>query len=328
MNKVYVTKDVAYGAKVGGGVVSTTKDLPNLVQGALAFFTEGGVILTVAGAAAALADVKRVQVAVGRGEDTQLTNILRKAVNGINVGNYRAFVKPVIKVTPVATSGEGELVVKISDTSFNSNTNIATENISVWKKAGETHAAAITKVVAKLNATSLVTAATADAAANFTVTPKENGTVIEVSVGGLIEGAVIATTTPMVYGQGMGADVLQMEKDASVEEGNNNYIDYTDAFYKRPMETVASTNYDIITMNWEGTHSSPSSTKNVMHNTLSIACVESATASVVAGEEALGQDTANIVALIALIFPTAYSGSSAAETSTDDGTDNDGIAGN
>lgn len=323
MNRLYVLKDVAYGAKVGGGVVATTKDLPSLTQGALAIFNDKGAILTVAGAAAALADSKNVQLAVGRAEDSQLIVVSRKAINDINLGNYRAFVKPIIKVTPVATSGEGELVVKVSDTSFNSNTNIASINVSVWKKTGETHVQAIAKLVAKLNATTLVTAATADAGANFTITPKETGVVIEVSVGGLIEGALIATTTPMVYGQGLGADVLQMEKDASVEEGNGNYIDYTSEFYKRPMEASASANYDLITLSWNGVHSSPSTTKVVMHNTLSIACVDGVTPNTT-----LKQDTANMMALLALIFPTAYSGASAAETATDDGTDNDGVSGN
>lgn len=323
MNKLYVLKDVAYGEKVGGGVVASVKEIPDLVPGALAIFNEKGEVLTVAGASAALADSKDVQIAVGRAEDSQLLVVNRKAINSIVRGNYRAFIKPVIKVTPVATSGEGELVVKVSDTSFNSNTNIATENISVWKKAGETHVQAIAKVVAKLNNTSLVTAATADAGVNFTITPKEDGVVIEVSVGGLIEGAVISTETDMVYGQGLGADVLQMEKDASVEEGNGNYIDYTQEFYKRTMETNTSVNYDMITLAWNGVHSSPSTTKVVMHNNLTIATVNGTAANTT-----LNQDTDNIMALLALIFPTSYSGAAAAETATDDGTDNDGVAGN
>lgn len=327
MNRLYVLKDVAYGAKVGGGVVATTKDLPNLTQGALAIFNDKGAILTVAGAAAALADSKSVQLAVGRAEDSQLIVVNRKAVNDINLGSYRAFTKPVIKVGgsgfAISLSGTGEVVVKISDVSFNSNTNIATQNVSVWKNAGDTTAVVLAKVVEKLNAGTLVTAAVVDTNTGFTVTPKDNGVVIEVSVGGLIEGSKIATTTPMVYGQGLGADVLQMEKDASVEEGNGNYIDYTSEFYKRPMEVSASVNYDLITLAWDGTHASPSHTKTVMHNTLSIACVNGVTPSTT-----LNQDTANMMALLALIFPTAYSGASAAETATDDGTDNDGVAGN
>lgn len=321
MNRLYVLKDVAYAEKVGGGAIASVKELADLVPGALALFNEKGELVTAANTGTTLPDSKVVQAAVGRAEDSQVLVIPRMGVNA-NLGEYRAFVKPVIKVTPVATSGEGELVVKVSDTSFNSNTNIATVNVSVWKKAGESHADAIAKVVAKLNAGSLVTAATADAGANFTVTPKENGVVIEVSVGGLIEGAVISTETDMVYGQGLGSDVLQMEKDASVEEGNGNYIDYTEEFYKRQMEADPSANYDIATLSWEGTHSSPSTTKVVMHNTLSIACVD----GVVAG--AGNQASADVMALIAGIFPTAYSGATAAETGADDGTDNDGVAGN
>lgn len=319
MNRIFIAKDVAYGAKDGGGVVASTKDLPSLTQGAIAFFTNKGIALTAANAAANLVDVKTIQVGIGRLEDSQLIPVPRVGIKGINLGKYRAFTKPVIKVTPIATTGEGELVVKVSDTSFNSNTSVSARNVSVWKKAGETHVQAIAKVVAKLNATDLVTSATADAGANFTVTPKTDGTTIEVAVGGLIEGATIATTTEMIYGQGVGKDVLQMEKDASVEEGNNNYIDYTSDFYKRTMEASTAVNYDIATLSWTGTHSSPSSTKNVMHNTLSLATVNGA---------ANGQESANIMALLALIFPTAYSGASAAEVATDDGTDTDGIAGN
>ncbi len=60
-----------------------------------------------------------------------------------------------------------------------------------------------------------------------------------------------------------------------------------------------------------------------MRNRIIIATLTNATANA-----ALGQDDANLMALIALIFGNAYTATAGTEIGTDDGTDQDGVSGN
>jgi len=137
----------------------------------------------------------------------------------------------------------------------------------------------------------------------------------------LIENNDKVLSTAPVYGIGRGIDALQMEKDFSTEEGNGNYTEYTAEWYSRVMEAVASSNYDMITLLWEGVHSSPTVSKNVMKNRVIIATVNG-----ISGGN--GQSAASIMTLLALIFSTAYTSTTGTETVTDSGTAYDGIAGN
>lgn len=328
MNRLCVLKDVAYAAKVGGGVIASIKEVNLLAPGALAFFNPKGTLLTVANAAVNVADVKEVTIASGRALDNQIINQVPRKLNDVNLGVYRAFTKPVITlgVLSIGASDEGEISIRVSDTSYTSKYNIRTVSGSYYKKATTSISSAVDAVVAKLNnPESFVVATKTGTTPNFsiTLTPKENGVTISAALSGLVEGDPVAITTPMIYGIGEGTDILQTEKDFSVEEGNGNYIDYTSEWYKRNMEANASANYDVITLLWEGTHTSPTRTHNVMRNRVVIATLTNATANA-----ALGQDDANLMALIALIFGNAYTATAGVEIGTDDGTDQDGISGN
>jgi len=429
MNRIFVLKDVAYASKVGGGVIASAKEVNVLSKGALAFFTDRGLLLTPANAAATLPDVKEVMIAVGREADTQVITIPRRIVN-INRANYRAFVKPVFTVGPLSilAGAVGEAFIKVSDISFTSRYSPRLVNASVYKKAGDTIESVVDALVAKLNgvgsfvtaskvnldgayevSTIVVTAAataagtatvslngvsvnlplTADTIAvntneiaaaidaledytavsdginkvtitavaagvqtdiatyaagtattsaatlavvtqgvdstntlfSIVITPKEDEVAIEINMGGLIENNDKVLSTAPVYGIGRGIDALQMEKDFSTEEGNGNYTEYTAEWYSRVMEAVASSNYDMITLLWEGVHSSPTVSKNVMKNRVIIATVNG-----ISGGN--GQSAASIMTLLALIFSTAYTSTTGTETVTDSGTAYDGIAGN
>jgi VCBS repeat-containing protein len=328
MNRICVLKDVDYAAKVGGGVIASIKEVNLLVPGALAFFNSKGTLLTAANAAANVADIKEITIASGRALDNQIINQVPRKLSDINLGVYRAFTKPVVTVgvLSIGAADEGEISVRVSDTSYTSKFNIRTASGSYYKKATTSISDAVDAVVAKLNKPeSFIVATKTGTTPNFsiTITPKENGVTISAALSGLVEGDPITTTTPMVYGIGEGTDILQTEKDFSVEEGNGNYIDYTTEWYKRNMEAVASANYDVITLSWEGTHTSPTRTHNVMRNRVVIATLTNATAN-----DALGQDDANLMAIIALIFGNAYTTTAGAEIATDDGTDQDGVSGN
>jgi len=427
MNRIFVLKDVAYAAKVGGGVIAGANEVNLLSPGALAFFTPQGTLLTLANAAATIPDIKDIAVASGRAEAGQLVNQVPRVVKDINLANYRAFTRPVVTVGPfsIIAADEGDASIRVSDISYTSKYNTRLVNGSTYKKANQTIEQAVDSMVAKLNvagswvtatktdlvgvqeeATIQVTAACTsdgtatvdlngvtvnlpltndtiavntaeitsainalpdwtatddtvdtvtvvaalvgtrtdianyaagtattsaatlvttvqgvDSAGTFTVaiTPNEDGVSLEVALDGLIAGDVIATTTTPVYGIGGGADVLQMEKDFSVEEGNGNYIDYTAEWYGRSMEALAASNYDLITTTWGGIHNTPSQAKSVMHNRAVIACVNAAGS---------GQSATDVLAIMALIFGNVFAATTGYETATDDGTDYDGVPGN
>lgn len=427
MNRIFVLKDVAYAAKVGGGVIAGAKEVNLLSPGALAFFTPQGTLLTLANAAATVPDLKEVMVASGRENDNQLIGQVPRKLNEINRVNYRAFVKPVLTIGPlsIAAADVGEASIRVSDISYTSRYNTRLLTASFYKKASTTITETVDALLAKLNKTdSYVTAtkvdlvgqyevstikvtAAATAAGTATVdlngvtinlpltittiaantaeitavidalpgytatddgvdtvtivatthgvetdiatyaaggattsaatltttvqgvadtgvsysiviTPNDDGVSISAAVSGLVEGDAMSSSTP-VYGMGDGVDVLQMEKDFSVEEGNGNFIDYTAEWYKRNMEAIAASNYDLITMLWEGTHSSPTRSHNVMKNRAVVSCINGA---------GNGQSATQVLAIMALIFGNVFSTTAGAEISTDSGTAHDGVAGN
>ena len=428
MNRIFVLKDVAYAAKVGGGVVTGANDINNLSPGALAFFTPQGTLLTLANAAATIPDIKEVMVASGREADNNLVTQLPRVVNNINRANFRAFTRPIVTVgtLSIAAGDEGDASIRVSDISYTSRYSTRPLNGSIYKRTTQTIEQAVDALVARLNvfdswvvatkndlvgvqevATLTVTAAATaagtanvdlngvnvplpgitdsdvatntdeiaaaiDALADWTavsdsvdevtitavlvgtrvdlanfaagtattlaateattvqgvdslgtftidITPKEDGVAIHVAVDGLIELDPVNETTATIYGIGGGEATLQMEKDFSVEEGNANHIDYTADWYKRNMEAVVATDYDMITTTWDGIHSTPSQKKSVMHNRAVIAAVNGA---------GNGQSATQVLAIMALIWGNAFAATTGYETATDDGTDYDGIPGN
>ena len=321
MNRIFVLKDVAYAAKQGGGVISGYKEINLLTQGALAFFTERGVLLTAANAAATLPDVKTIQIASGRANDTSLiSEVPRRDVN-INLGSFRAFVKKVITVgaLPVVDNEEGS--IKVSDITYTSKYQVRSQTGSDYKTTGKTVEASIDSVVSKLNASSSFIVATKTGSSpdfSITLTPKDEDVDIDVALSGSFALAPKVISTAPVYGSGRGQDVAQMEKDFSPETGNGNYTDLTDLWNTTPLEAVSTASYDLITILWEGQHESPTVSKKVMKNRAIISTINGAAA---------GQAAATLMTLIALIFGSAYT-ATGTEPGADDGTDNDGVAGN
>lgn len=329
MNRVFALKDVAYGAKTGGGVVANFNELDELAVGAFAVLNDKGVLVPVLTPAATLLDSKTVQIAHNRNGQLQIVNLVpRKDLVNLTRVNYKAPVKPIITVGGTSAllalpfTTEGEVNIQVKDTSYSSSGNFGFKNVSTYKKASMTNEAIVDDLVAKLNyGNSFVTAAKVGggtANMGITITPKENNVSIGVSVSGMFEGASIVTTTAMVHSVGTGEDVLQMEKDATTEQGNSNFIDYTTEHYSQTLGADVNATYDVITLSWEGVHFGATTSKKVMYNNLSIA-VES---------DAVTLNTAGVLAILTPIFTGVFTTTSGAESAADDGTDLDGVAGN
>jgi len=328
MNKMYVLKDVAFGTKVGGGIVADINEVDELAPGATAFFNEKGVYLTaiLLATPATLADQKTVTMAVGRNDGgTQIFTVPRKDVD-VNRGNFRAFTRPTINVGGVTAqlnlpiTGTGDVSIKINDTTHTSAFNIRTKNVSVYKTAAMSAENVVDELVTRINKITWLSAVKLNATTNYgiAITPTQDQVTISVHASEMIADADISIATDFVYGQGVGTDVLQMEKDFSTEEGNSNPIDWNAEYYPRVMEVNPNGNYDLVSLKWVGQHQTPTTFKNVMNNNLVFSSVNGAT----------NQSATLVVALLALIFGTAYTADAGAETATDSGTQHDGIAGN
>jgi hypothetical protein len=331
MNGIAVLKDVAYATKRGGGLVTTLNDVGNVGAGALAIMNEKGVVINLANAVAEMADNKYFSIVSGRANDNKVVTLIPRVGLNINKANYRATVAAVTTIggTTVGLAlpftDEGEASITVTDISYSGSSIPRRVRASAYKRVGMTNELFVDKLVTSLNRVDsfVVAAKVGGGTANMgiTITAKDGKSVLDANCMDMFENASNVVTTAYVHGQGEGVDIAQMEKDASVEDGNSNYIDFTDEHYSVPTETVTSANYDVITLNWEGMHSSPSRSQKVMINNLSIACIQGAATLE-------GQNATDIMAILNLIVGNAYDTAEGAETADDDGTSVDGIAGN
>jgi len=341
MNRLVVLKDVAYAAKKGGGTIAGANELNVLASGALAFLNDRGELLVVTPegvdpvanpafiASALVADSKSFTLAVGRSAGVQVINTIpRQEIEAVTYKGYKAPVAMVVTVGGI-TAGKAlvfaeneEAVVKVYDTSFTSRYNIQDMNVSTMKRIGETNEAVVDRLVAKLNKEDsfVIAAKVGGGTANMgiTLTPKDARTTITAAISGTFEFGNIETTTAQIYGDGVGEDILLIEKDFSVEEGNGNYIDYGGDYYKRSFDTDPNANYDVINMIWEGRHSSPTRTHNVMRNRVMIAAIDGA----------VNQAGTAVLFYLKSLIGKAFDSVAGAEPAADDGTATDGVAGN
>lgn len=320
MDNILVTKDVAYAAKVGGGVIAGANELDQLVDGALAFIDENGTLITTATLGTGdFADSKIAQIAIGRSDLGKIFPVVRGNVSDINLVNYKASVLPVTTITfpTLATADtEGDVSVVVKDTSFASNYNIRTKSASSYKRAGQTQDSVTIDLVAKLNASNTWFTAARVNATTITITPVEAKTTLGINTNGLASFSTIAVTTALVYGSGAGADVLQIEKDFSVNEGNGNYTELSDLWYKQNMSADPSTNYDLLTLTFDGTHSTASTRKIVAQRRLIIATPNGA---------ANGQSATIIMSYLGALFANAQGSTNLIESGADDGSATDNV---
>lgn len=337
MDAIVILKDVAYASKKGGGTVTNQNDIGELVAGAVAFLNDKGEVLKESGvtagtidtAVAGYADSKWFSVAVGRSNDVKVITNIPRDLATLNVVDYLETVAAVYTIggvdaataLPIEADAEGEYSIAVTDISYSGSQIPPRIRASVYKRVGMTVEQTVDKLVARLNQIdSFVTATKINTGENFgiTITAKEERTVLDVNAMDLLQDASNVVTTAYVHGKGEGGDILQMEKDYSSYEGNGNYIDYTDLHYTRPMEADASANYDGISMLWEGKHSSPSRSHNVMRRTLTIACINGA------GD----QNVDEVLIFLKALVGEAYTADSGIETAEDNSNELDGVSGN
>ena len=180
----------------------------------------------------------------------------------------------------------GDYYINVKDNTFTNKFGARTKDASGYRQAYMSEENVVDDVVAKLNSgdTFVVATKTGNSTDGWgvSITTKEYGVTLGVSVGGMFESTPFYSdgtkgSTAIVWGFGTAADILQMEKDFSVFEGNSNSIEYKDEYFSVPNVTDSSVVYETINIMWKGTHESPSTRKTVMNNRLVIAGVNGST---------------------------------------------------
>ena len=180
----------------------------------------------------------------------------------------------------------GDYYINVKDNTFTNKYGVQTKHASGYRQAYMTEENIVDDVVAKLNSgESFITATKTGNATDgwgVSITTKEYGVTMGVSVGGMFEGTPFYSdgtkgSTAIVFGLGTSADILQLEKDFSVNEGNSNSIEYTTEYFSVPNETVAGAVYETINIMWTGQINTPSTRKTVARNRLVIAGINGST---------------------------------------------------
>ena len=203
-----------------------------------------------------------------------------------NLAGTVAAVTANIDGTTLQFDSVGDYYVNVKDNTFTNKFGVQTVDASGYRQAYMSEEDVVDDVVAKLNKTGSFVVATKTGNTTdgwgISITTKEYGVVLGVSVGGMFEGTPFYNdgtkgSTAMVFGMGTSEIVLQLEKDFSVNVGNSNSIEYKDEYFSVPNETVNGALYETINILWKGTMETPSTRKTVANNRLVIAGVNGST---------------------------------------------------
>lgn len=191
------------------------------------------------------------------------TIILTKTRHNVNYQAYVAGVAGVYKLgdnagasTSLAITDNEEGTIRLADLSVEYIDSFFPANISATKKASETTAQYLTRVVALINAdpvaSTLVTAAleTNTTFYQIKLTTKNSDIKLGIATDGVFEGFQPITVTPRVISKGAGKDMVAIESELTVFKGNGNYTTESDLWYKEPLKGSIGTNYNTLSLSW------------------------------------------------------------------------------
>lgn len=204
----------------------------------------------------------------------------------VNLAGTVAHTTANIDGTTLQFDSVGDYYINVKDNTFTNKFGVQTKDASGYRQTYMSEEDVVDDVVAKLNAgeTFIVASKTGNSTDGWgvSITTKEYGVTMGVSVGGMFEGTPFYSdgtkgSTQIVWGFGTSTDILQMEKDFSVFDGNSNSIEYPAEYFSVPTETVAGAVYETINIMWTGQINTPSTRKTVAKNRLVIAGVNTST---------------------------------------------------
>jgi len=265
MNQILIADHATYAAKQGGGVVADIREAGLLVDGAMAIFTETGVLVTAATVVASIANVKQFIVCAN-----STLNGLWKSIpidRDAFFRSYCAYVAPVKQVRAVGYNGTtggvnlpvalvvgetAELAVGVYDPSRAPNMQWIRASYTV--RNGDTDVNVINGLIASFNAqpnrpalAAVILNAGTPEGIRFTALNDDEPLIIRVS--DLLEAADISTITEVTYGKGTPAQVREAEMTSWLEDGDDNRRHLAAEYWKIASD-VDVTQYDLFSIQW------------------------------------------------------------------------------
>lgn len=277
MKQILVNRSIAYAAKVGGGTI--TKNEINLLDtGAIAIFTEAGVLVTAANAATALDDVKKFSIAVGN-QNAASKSIISVPIPRVGTDYTKQIYVAPVQLTkfigndgtigalnyPTLIAGQ-EAFIKIINTTSGLRTVGAVEEQEIFRhstvvKTGDTAAAITLRLIADINANPdrIVNATGVNSNTGINLTTIVIGTTFSIALDGILINATVeqpegtvGSSVAMKFGENTSDQILSLEDLYSVERGNMNRISLPQLYYTANNLTVSGTTYDTYTFKYNG----------------------------------------------------------------------------
>lgn len=282
MTEVLILKDVAYSAKIGGGVISGINEVNLLADGAIAYFDESSNMLTNVIAAGSLLDDKYVYFAVGSGDAAIGARISEKIMRRNNAKyNKKAYVVPVKPIKYVGyNTSTGTLYPSIPVAGTVVTLRIIRQDIinpqnlpndktryDYVVKSGDTTTIIINAIVAKINDNPNAPVVAANVSnLGISLTAKNFGETFEIGVADGFANALItqdaAPATLLVLGFGTPAQILALESYYDVERGHTNKVTALPRnTWNQSSKVDSAATYDVYTITWRQDHANPTGTE-------------------------------------------------------------------
>lgn len=302
MKQIFVNKSIAYGAKVGGGTIN--KNEINLLDtGAIAVFTEEGVLVTAANAATVLDDVKRFYIALGN-QSADSKSLISSLIPRIGTNmTKKAYIAPVKLVKFIGNDGtigalnnptlvyKQEAYIRITNTTPGLRTMGAVYNQEIARYsttvlAGDTINTVITRLITIINAdpNRIVNAVVVGAQVGIQLTAIDFGTTFAISLSGILESATIeqpegtvGNSVAVNFGEGTSDQVSALEDTYSVERGNTQRVYLANKYFTANSLVTPGATYDLYTLNFNGKREIGLGEQNTYHYDIIVAMPAGAT---------------------------------------------------
>lgn len=272
MFRAYVLNDVAYAAKAGGGTISGKNEVKLLAPGAIAIFSDLGVLIPIAALSTTLLDVKAVYFAFGKKNGGAQTSQLipRDPMVEYSAKSYAAGAAEV-QFLGQDSGGAGALNLPTLTAGLEWTVSIADESRATMDPTqrrkyrasgivvtGDTAATILAAAAAALNAQSdnPVTVAVVAGNVGLSFTADTVGTTFTVEHGGIFidsttEVGGAGASVKFNLGTGTYAQVLEMLKLSANEFGKDDGGYLTDKFWSFESNAVSTGTYDVYLFKWK-----------------------------------------------------------------------------
>ena len=283
MKQIILGQDIAYAAKAGGGTIVDYREIDKLDTGALAVFTERGVLVTSGNVATVLDNQKDVYIAVGNQQyitgssvdkaKSQLTGMIPRLDSSVT---KQVYVSAIGQRTFIGSNGASgafnqpstlvagtEAIVRLTKTTEGLRTIGAiydneVKRFSTTVLAGDTITTIANRIIDAINADTnepFVTATAVGATTGIQLDTIDTHDTFTVSVDGILisatrtENALTGSNSRAItYAKGASWQMQQLELEYSTERGNTNQIWLAQFYYKTPSLVVSGATYDTYTI--------------------------------------------------------------------------------